>query len=155
MIEEKHTASDVEPLTGTIEPESVSGNNVGGNALYNPEEWTGPAKKCPKTGRFLPGTGVSRKGGRKHGSRDKITVTMVDMANHTLQEHGAAMWEELSRTDPVACLALISKLLPTADLSAAIQGENSADNQQLGDISIRLVSDNTNALTHEDAKTGD
>lgn len=149
MIEENSTESVTETLTGTIEPEQVSANNVDGNALYDPAEWTKPPKKDPKTGRFLPGTGVSRKGGRKHGSRDKITTTMVDMANNTLQEHGAAMWEELSRTDPVACLALISKLLPNADLSAAIQGENSDEDQRLKDISIRLVSDNTKALTHD------
>jgi hypothetical protein len=75
---------------------------------------------------------------------------MIDMATSTLEEHGEEMWEQLSRTDPVACLALISKLLPNADLSAAIQGENTEADQALRDISIRLVSDNTKALPHDD-----
>ena len=150
--EAKPVESDTEALSGSIEPLSISGNNVDGNTVeYDPEDWTGPPKKCPKTGRFLPGTGVSRKGGRPHGSRDKITTTMLSMAAATLEQHGERMWQDLSATDSMACLALISKLMPSGDLSAAIQGaDNSEDNQRLKDISIRLVSDNTKALEHDD-----
>jgi hypothetical protein len=148
MIEEKDTAGDSEPLEGTLEPVVIPVKNPDGSLRK-------PLLKDPKTGQWIKGTGQPNGGGRPKGSKDKITRTMIDMASSTLEEHGEAMWQQLSRTDPVACLALISKLLPTADLSAAIQGENSADNQQLRDISIRLVSDNTNALTHDDAKTGD
>ena len=150
--EAKPAEGDTEPLSGSIEPLSISGDNVDGNTVeYDPEDWTGPPKKCPKTGRFLPGTGVSRKGGRPHGSRDKITTTMLSMATATLEQHGERMWQDLSATDPIACLALITKLLPSGDLSAAIQGaDNSEDNQRLRDISIRLVSDNTKALGRDD-----
>ena len=141
MSESKVIESDTEGLEGTIEPLSNSGNNVDGNTLeYDPEDWTGPPKKCPKTGRFLPGTGVSRKGGRPHGSRDKITTTMLSMATTTLEQHGQRMWEDLSATDPMACLALISKLLPNADLSEAIQGAgDGGDADRLRDITVRLV----------------
>ena len=151
MDNEKPVEGHREALSGTLEPAAESTKNVGGNSEYNPEEWTGPVLKDPKTGRFLAGTGVSRKGGRPKGSKDKITTTMVSLATATLEQHGERMWRDLSNNDPVACLALISKLLPNADLSAAIQGtENGEDNQRLSDISIRLVSDNTKALGNDD-----
>ena len=152
MDKEKPAEGDTEALSGTLEPADESAKNVDGNTEYNPEDWTGPVLKDPKTGRFLAGTGVSRKGGRPKGSKDKITTTMVSLATATLEQHGERMWRDLSNNDPIACLALISKLLPNADLSAAIQGaENGEDNQRLSDISIRLVSDNTKALGNDDA----
>ena len=143
MSDSKATESHTETLEGSIEPLPNAGDNVDGNTVeYDPADWTGPPKKCPKTGRFLPGTGVSRKGGRPHGSRDKITTTMLSMATATLEQHGQRMWEDLSATDPMACLALISKLLPTSDLSEAIQGTgdgDGADANRLRDITVRLV----------------
>jgi len=148
---ESDTEALSEGLEGTLEPAAESSKNADGNTGYNPDEWTGPVLKDPKTGRFLAGTGVSRKGGRPKGSKDKITNTMVSLASATLEQHGERMWRDLSNNDPVACLALISKLLPNADLSAAIQGaEDNEDNHKLRDISIRLVSDNTKALEHDD-----
>jgi hypothetical protein len=153
MDKEKPAESDTEALSGTLEPIKIPVNNPDGSARK-------PLLKDPKTGQWLKGTGQPNGGGRPKGAKDKITRTMIDMATSTLEEHGEAMWRQLSATDPVACLALISKLLPNADLSAAIQGaENGEDNQRLSDISIRLVSDNTKALGNDDAprleETGD
>ena len=142
--EEKPVESDTEPLSGTLEPIEIPVINSDGSARK-------PLLKDPKTGQWLKGTGQPNGGGRPKGAKDKITRTMIDMATSTLEEHGERMWRDLSATDPVACLALITKLLPNVDLSAAIQGaDNSEDNQRLKDISIRLVSDNTKAIEHDD-----
>ena len=151
MSESKPIESDTETLVGSLEPVSNSADNVAGNTVeYDPEEWTKPPKKCPKTGRFLPGTGVSRKGGRPHGSRDKITTTMLSMATATLEESGERMWRDLSATDPMACLALISKLLPSSDLSEAIQGTgDGANTDRLRDITVRLVEQLPAALDYQ------
>ena len=140
----KPVEGDTEPLSGTLEPIEIPVINPDGSARK-------PLLKDPKTGQWLKGTGQPNGGGRPKGAKDKITRTMIDMATSTLEEHGERMWKDLSATDPMACLALITKLLPNVDLSAAIQGaDNSEDNQKLRDISIRLVSDNTKALEHDD-----
>ena len=142
--EEKPVGSDTEPLSGTLEPIEIPVINSDGSARK-------PLLKDPKTGQWLKGTGQPNGGGRPKGAKDKITRTMIDMATSTLEEHGERMWRDLSTNDPTACLALITKLMPQIDLSAAIQGaDNSEDNQRLRDISIRLVSDNTKALGRDD-----
>jgi hypothetical protein len=59
------------------------------------------------------------------------------------------MWQDLAASDPVACLALITKLLPNQELSEAIQQSDGDTNQQLRDITVRLVSDIPNALDYQ------
>lgn len=142
MSEEKVTASDSEALEGSIEPIAYSVKKTDGSEGK-------PLLKDPKTGRWLKGTGAPAGGGRPKGSKDKITATMIAMATQTLEEHGEQMWRNLSATDPVACLALISKLLPNQDLSDAIQQSDGDTDRQLRDITVRLVSDIPNALDYQ------
>ena len=127
------TESDTEALEGSLEPIEYAVKKTDGTPSK-------PLLKCPKTGKWLKGTGAPAGGGRPKGVKDKITRTMIDMATTTLEESGERMWRDLSATDPMACLALISKLLPNADLSDAIQGNtDGADADRLRDITVRLV----------------
>ena len=133
MSESKLTESDTETLEGSLEPIEYAVKKTDGSPSK-------PLLKCPTTGKWLKGTGAPAGGGRPKGSKDKITRTMIDMATTTLEESGERMWRDLSATDPMACLALISKLLPNADLSEAIQGTgDGANTERLRDITVRLV----------------
>ena len=142
MSEEKVTASDTEALEGSLEPIEYAVKKTDGSEGK-------PLLKDPKTGRWLKGTGAPAGGGRPKGSKDKITRTMIDMATQTLEESGARMWQDLAASDPVACLALITKLLPNQELSEAIQQSDSATDTRLRDITVRLVSDIPNALDYQ------
>jgi hypothetical protein len=142
MSEEKVTEAHTEALEGSLEPIEYAVKNTDGSPSK-------PLLKCPKTGKWLKGTGAPAGGGRKKGSKDKITRTMIDMATATLEQSGERMWQDLAASDPVACLALITKLLPNQELSEAIQQSDGDTNQQLRDITVRLVSDIPNALDYQ------
>lgn len=123
---------DSEEINGNVpEPVAYPVKNTDGTPSK-------PLLKDPITGKFIKGTGGSMRGGRPVGSRDKITDTMIRLAEDTAAEHGQEMFEKLARTDPAACLALITRLLPNADLSKAIEGESEADNA-ITQVSINLV----------------
>ena len=110
-------------------------NSVG---IPDREAYHRPLKRNNR-GQFVAGTGSrGYLGGRPVGAKDKITDTMIRLAEQTAAEHGQEMFEKLARTDPAACLALITRLLPNADLSKAIEGESEADNA-ITQVSINLV----------------
>jgi hypothetical protein len=142
MSEDKSTEAHTEALEGSLEPIEYAVKKTDGSEGK-------PLLKDPRTGRWLKGTGAPAGGGRPKGSKDKITKTMLDMATATLEQSGERMWSDLAATDPVACLALISKLLPNQDLSDAIQQKDSETERQLRDITVRLVSDIPNALDYQ------
>lgn len=142
MSEEKVTEGHTEALEGSLEPIEYAVKKTDGSEGK-------PLLKDPLTGRWLKGTGAPAGGGRPKGSKDKITRTMIDMATATLEQSGERMWKDLAASDPVACLALITKLLPNQELSEAIQQSDGDTNQQLRDITVRLVSDIPNALDYQ------
>ena len=89
--------------------------------------FSAPLKRDSK-GRFIKGTGTrGHLGGRPKGARDKITTTMIRLAEDVAAEYGEEMFRTLAKHDPAACLALITRLLPNPDLSKAIEGEEQTD----------------------------
>jgi hypothetical protein len=89
--------------------------------------FSAPLKRDSK-GRFIKGTGTrGHLGGRPKGARDKITTTMIRLAEDVAAEYGEEMFKTLAKHDPAACLALITRLLPNPDLSKAIEGEEQTD----------------------------
>ncbi|MDA8619850.1 hypothetical protein N9L28_03715 [Luminiphilus sp.] len=114
---------------------------AGGSRGHDLSEWSKAPKKCPKTGQFLPGTGGSLKGGRPAGSRDKVTRLMVDLARDVVAEHGQEMFDHLARTDPAACLALVTRLLPASDVSKALDDGSGGDQPVNVTINLRGMDD--------------
>ena len=133
-IDQDDTVGSADDVGTTVEP----AEKAVGSQEYDADVWSKAPKKCPTTGKFLPGTGGSLKGGRPRNSRDKITTTMIRLAEETAAEHGEQMFRKLAQTDPAACLALITRLLPSSDLSSAIKGE-AEDRDAIQQITISLV----------------
>ena len=116
-----------------------STDNVDGTQEYDPAEWTKPPKKCPKTGRFLPGTGVSRLGGRPVGAKDKISRQLIDICTDLVADKGSEILEHLARTDPAAAMAICLKVVPNAELMMAHQDEREGGSNGDTNITISLV----------------
>src|SRR5215469_6974149 len=62
-----------------------------------------------KTGRFLTG---NNGGGRKVGSRNKLTTEFLDDLYAKWQQHGPDVLERVIRDDPAAFLRTVAQLLP-------------------------------------------
>jgi hypothetical protein len=62
-----------------------------------------------KTGRFLTG---NNGGGRKLGSRNKLTAEFLDDLYAKWQEHGADVLERVIRDDPAAFLRTVAQIMP-------------------------------------------
>jgi hypothetical protein len=127
-----------ERMTKEVSIDTEPAEKAGGSRGHDFSEWSKAPKKCPRTGQFLPGTGGSLKGGRPVGSKDKVTRLMVDLARDVVAEHGHEMFDHLARTDPAACLALVTRLLPSSDVSKALDDENSGADQPLN-VTINLT----------------
>jgi hypothetical protein len=66
-----------------------------------------------------------------------------------MDRRGEEMLERIADSNPSDAMAILTRIIPQAELQR-IYSDNVDDKQELKDISIRLVSDNTNALTHDD-----
>ena len=62
-----------------------------------------------KTGRFVRG---NNGGGRKPGSRNKLTTEFLDDLYAKWQKHGADVLERVIRDDPAAFLRTVAQLMP-------------------------------------------
>jgi hypothetical protein len=62
-----------------------------------------------KSGRFITG---NNGGGRKLGSRNKLTTEFIDDLYAKWQEHGADVLERVIRDDPAAFLRTVAQILP-------------------------------------------
>jgi len=62
-----------------------------------------------KTGRFVTG---NNGGGRKPGSRNKLTTEFLDDLYAKWQKHGADVLERVIRDDPAAFLRTVAQLMP-------------------------------------------
>ena len=103
------------------------------------EAYTRELKRDPETGKFVKGTGSrGYLGGRPVGSKDKVTRLMVDLARDVVAEHGQEMFDHLARTDPAACLALVTRLLPASDVSKALEDESRGSDQPVT-VTINLT----------------
>jgi hypothetical protein len=60
-------------------------------------------------GRFLTGNSG---GGRRRGSRNKLTETFVDIIAKDFAEHGAEAIERVRQGDPVMYLRIVGSLVP-------------------------------------------
>ena len=105
-----------------------------------------PPQRDPVTGHFLPG---NRGGGRPKGSKDKVSQKLVNLMTDLMDRRGHEMLERIADNNPSDALAILTRIIPQAELQR-IYSENTEEDHTLRDISIRLVSDNTKALPHDD-----
>jgi hypothetical protein len=78
----------------------MTGNTSQNNALEG---------RDAKTGRFITG---NNGGGRKLGSRNKLTTEFLDDLYAKWQKHGADVLERVIRDDPAAFLRTVAQTLP-------------------------------------------
>ena len=116
---------------------------------YDPEVWSKPPKKCPKTGRFIAGTGGSKKGGRPKGSKDKISVQFLQIMEAVIEEQGADMMRRLAEENPAAALAIISRSLPAKAMQDAIDESNKGEDGPIT-VTINLAPANPKAQLERD-----
>lgn len=105
-----------------------------------------PPQRDPITGHFLPGNSG---GGRPKGSKDKVSQKLVDLMTDLMDRRGHEMLERIADSNPSDAMAILTRIIPQAELQR-IYSENNEEEHTLRDISIRLVSDNTKALAHDD-----
>jgi hypothetical protein len=67
------------------------------------------AQRDTKTGRFLAG---NNGGGRKPGSRNKLSEAFVADVQATWEKHGAEVLERVAREEPASYLRTIAALMP-------------------------------------------
>lgn len=132
---DEHGENNMDDETIDTNDAITDDNSVG---IPDKQAYHRPLKRNNR-GQFVAGTGSrGYLGGRPVGAKDKITTTMIEMAQQTIEEHGVAMWNKLAKDDPTACLALISRLLPNKDLSEAIEGQTGG-NDAIQQVSINVV----------------
>jgi hypothetical protein len=141
MIEEKPTEGDTEAL----EALSDIAEEIREETADLPSK-PKPARD-PITGHFLPG---NCGGGRPKGSKDKVSQKLVNLMTDLMDRRGEELLERIADNNPSDALAILTRIIPQAELQRIYSEGITEDNQQLRDISIRLVSDNTKALPHDD-----
>jgi hypothetical protein len=67
------------------------------------------AQRCTKTGRFLAGNSG---GGRKPGSRNKLSEAFVADVQASWEKHGAEVLERVAREEPGTYLRVVAALMP-------------------------------------------
>jgi hypothetical protein len=68
-----------------------------------------PAATCDDQGRFLTGNSG---GGRRKGSRNKLTERFLDTIADDFAEHGANAIAKVRIDDPIAYLKIVGSLVP-------------------------------------------
>ena len=99
-----------------------------------------PILKDAKTGKFIAGTGTSGKGGRKKGSKDRVSQAMVDLATELVANRGSELFAEMADRDPAQALALVTKIIPPEEMRALFSEDRVAAETQDTNVTINLVS---------------
>lgn len=102
---------------------------------YTVEGQDKPLLKDKKTGKFVAGTGSSGKGGRKPGSKDRVSQQLVDIAQSLMERRGAELLEEVADRAPEQALALITKIIPASELQKLFEEDRAG---QKGDQPVQV-----------------
>lgn len=141
------TAGKTVETVSKTEEESIDTNyaNSADNAVDCLVDENGKRFSAPllrdENGRFTKGTGAGLHGGRKPGSRDKITAKMIELAEEMIHERGQEMLERIAEQSPENAWAIALKLIPNLELVQAHQENRTGQkSDQPMSISINLVS---------------
>ena len=106
-------------------------------------------QRDPVSGQFLPG---NCGGGRPKGSKDKVSQKLVTLMTELMDKRGEELIGRVADDDPAAALAILTRIVPQAELQRIFLGGNEDEKQQK-DITIRLVqqvAEDNQALTSDD-----
>jgi hypothetical protein len=123
-----------------ITDENTANNMDTKTVKYAVEGQEKPLLKDAKTGKFIKGTGHSGKGGRKKGSKDRVSQAMVDLATELVADRGAELFHEMADRDPAQALALVAKIISPEELRAVYAQDRAEEKNTPQDVTIRLVS---------------
>lgn len=105
-------------------------------------------QRDPVSGQFLPG---NCGGGRPKGSKDKVSQKLVTLMTELMDRRGEELIGRVADDDPAAALAILTRIVPQAELQRIFLGADEADKKQ-SDITIRLVQQvqDNQSLTSDD-----
>jgi hypothetical protein len=161
-MDDQHEIMDEETVetVAETEPETIGTTDVK-TVKYAVEGQEKPLLKDAKTGKFIKGTGSSGKGGRKKGSRDRVSQAMVDLATDLVANRGAELFAEMADRDPAQALALVAKIVPPEEMRKVFEEEREPDKGSAQQVTINLVSspsprlsDNRTSQQIEDRQRG-
>jgi hypothetical protein len=122
-----------------ITDENTAGNMDTKTVKYAVEGQEKPLLKDAKTGKFIKGTGSSGKGGRKKGSRDRVSQAMVDLATDLVANRGAELFSEMADRDPAQALALVAKIVPPEEMRKVFEQEREPEKGRPVQVNIGVV----------------
>lgn len=126
MTAEKDTESDTEALEAISETV----------AEMRQETADKPARD-PITGHFLPG---NRGGpGRPKGSKDKVSHRLVNLMTDLMDRRGEEMLERIADNNPSDALAILTRIVPQAELQRIFLEGDGDNSKQINNIQITLV----------------
>ena len=106
-------------------------------------------ERDPATGQFLPG---NKGGGRPKGAKDKVSTKLVNLMTDLMESRGEELIARVADSDPAAALAILTRIVPQAELQRIfLDGEEDKSNENK-DIRITLINQvrDDAALTHSD-----
>ena len=104
-------------------------------------------QRDPVSGQFLPG---NKGGGRPKGSKDKVSTKLVTLMTELMEKRGEELIERIADDDPAAALAILTRIVPQAELQRIFLDGDEDKHERDTNITIRLVNQQENqALTHD------
>lgn len=148
MIDEHDDSTDSLPLDDVAEcneidaecPEEMDHNKL----VATNQQVSG---RDEKTGRFVKGW---KGGGRPVGSKDKVSTRLVNLMTEMMEKRGEELIERIADDDPAAALAILTRIVPQAELQRIFLDGDEDKQERDTNITIRLVNQQENqALTHD------
>jgi hypothetical protein len=127
MSAEKSTESDTETLSAMSDGDTESPEET---AVIQPQ-------RDPITGQFLPG---NKGGGRPKGAKDKVSTRLVDLMTDLMNRRGEELLERIADSSPSDALAILTRIVPQAELQRIFLDGDGKEGAQVSDITINLIS---------------
>ena len=127
MSAENSTASDCELPIAISDGDTAAPEET---AVNRPQ-------RDPITGQFLPG---NKGGGRPKGAKDKVSTRLVDLMTDLMDRRGEELLERIADSNPSDALAILTRILPQAELQRIFLDGDGKDSPQVTDITINLIS---------------
>ena len=105
-------------------------------------------ERDPTTGQFLPG---NKGGGRPKGAKDKVSTKLVNLMTDLMESRGEELISRVADDDPAAALAILTRIVPQAELQRIFLDGTEDKSNDNKDIRITLINQvKDEALPHHD-----
>ena len=108
-------------------------------AEYPEETARNTVLRDPVTGKFLAGTKAGP--GRPKGRKDRLNEQVITTLEALWTKRGAEIIDQLAAEKPEVVASLIARLIPQELATQAITGDETEKVQQKQDVTIRVVTD--------------